>query len=320
MAKAKQLKEFIKSLDPQKNAFRFCFYNYLTHYTNDNEVFGDGILSDFFNRIYIYEHWQQNQEELLEQITDLCGRFCRNFHFNYPAQQISQRYNWQLINIKKPSDLKDSLAQKFNAPSDNTKKIKIIELPKGQCLVLDFSTKQDLQVQVFHSTQKINNGVLEPLSPITHLTYNHALQLTPHHLHTLSINDHTFAHLYIAGASNGYGHLIRGYSLQRHSRIEFNHLNQVPDVYRHLKQLEYHYIHAKSDPEYIELTCLLEKSTQMLINNDPGHEKLARSTYQKAQFAVENIFPNDKYLKLLLSQLELAIVKHTRKNSADSRI
>lgn len=307
MLNVQSLSNFINGIGPQKNVYRYCLYNYLQNFAADTEPVDDELFEAFFQRAYTFRHWRENQKELLSHLNDLIHRYFRNMHSLAPIK-LDENFNWQFIELQSIDDFKLAV-ESMHSENENIERAKVVSLNLEECLTLYVLKGGNIEITVHRNAFYISKGKLKALTPVTHLKYNENLDLLPNEQQILSLNPSMQVHLYFSPSLAGLGHMIRGYSFQNHSTVEFKHLRDYPDMHQKVKRLEHHFIHPNSDPEYVDLILLIEKSTQMIIQREPGSEKIALSTYQKAQYAFENLFPNDKYLKLLLSQLELAIFK-----------
>lgn len=310
MLNVQSLTVFLKSLGPERNVQRFSFYNFLTQYSNPAEIVSDELLFNYFNHIYNYAHWRDNQQDLLIEISSLLDRYFRSMHSENPIN-VKGRFHWQLISMQDMQQFSKAIENYLN-DSNDASNVKILSNSQHKVLSLSVPETGAIELTEYRNVFKIVGGRLYPLEPITNLKYTDELELVSRVKQFINLNEHTQAILTFSPELAGTGQLVRGYSLQKYSSLQFKQLSDYPDIHQIIKRLENHFISPKSDPEYIDLITWIEKSTQMLIQNEPGSEKIALSTYQKGQYAAENLFPNDKYLKLLLSQLELAIFKRGR--------
>jgi hypothetical protein len=78
-----------------------------------------------------------------------------------------------------------------------------------------------------------------------------------------------------------------------------------------LKRLEQFFVDRKSDPVYIEMSASLDKATELLLNQHPDGRKYASIVLDRSRLAIEQIFPDDKTLRVQVQNLERALTLET---------
>jgi hypothetical protein len=173
------------------------------------------------------------------------------------------------------------------------------------------SSPIQLKVTVFPPLAKLVNGELSPLHGELTTSYDHDLQLAPKAVQQLDVGAHTIARFQI-GEQGCSGNLIRGYTFQRYAAMDGGRLHKYPMVFYAVKRLEQFFINRATDPMYIELTQLLEKASELLAQNHPEAEKYARASLERGQLALEQIFTDDKFVQLLINNLENSLALKAR--------
>ena len=84
------------------------------------------------------------------------------------------------------------------------------------------------------------------------------------------------------------------------------------DIAQKIKNLEAHYVHLQSDPDYQNMIALLEKSIHLVDSHVEHSLEIAHINLKKGQMALDHLFPNDKQLQLLITNLEYSIMKRTK--------
>lgn len=299
--------EFIRSTDEQKNAQRFAICNFFATYLPQQKELALSDIEQFYLTALKYEHWQNNVSLLSEQLTDLLERFSRKVSLGFATDSVSHGDQWQLVHLKSPDDQKDCLDEFLTRHcASNDLEFKIISLSETRQVAL-IRGKEKIKVNAFTPTWYIKQGRLHPMNPATQLTYTNTLEFCANTGQFLELAPHT---QFFFNLNNiFFGCYMRGYCMQKTNPVQFRMLSECPDIYSRLKGLESLYISVESDPEYQNLVRLLEKATELLKTSAPGSVKLAEKALAQGKYSLENLFPNDKYLYLLISQLELIYMK-----------
>jgi hypothetical protein len=98
--------------------------------------------------------------------------------------------------------------------------------------------------------------------------------------------------------------LLRGYTMQRFEVFEGHRLSDIPKLFYAIKGIEQYFIKRESDPLYIEVTSYLEQIIEMVRLGYPDAIQTGHEALDRAQMALQNIFPGDKTLTLLIRALE----------------
>ncbi|MEZ4872473.1 MAG: hypothetical protein R2827_09580 [Bdellovibrionales bacterium] len=306
-----QFVKYLEQTDEQKNAQRFTIYNFFSTYLAPKKEFSASDVEQFYLTALRYEHWQKNTAQLSEQFKELLMRFDRKAALQFDPDEVSHADQWQLIQVRSTDDQRkclDRFLSRYYGESEDIQ-FKVIKLNDGRQATL-IKGRERIRVNVFSNTWYLKDGNMVPMNPVTQLTYDTNLDFVPNTGQFIEINPHT--QFYFNSSHIFYGCYLRGYCMQKAHPVQFRNFSELPEIYRTLKQLESHYVNTTSDPEYQNLVRLLDKATQMVLNETAGAKAFAGKALQQGQFASQNLFPNDKYLHLLLSQLELALVKNTR--------
>lgn len=304
MSSVKELTDFINSLGPERDISRLTFYNFLLHRANEGRNVDTELINEFLCFSQNYDHWRKNMSTLLSGVKDSLERFERA----HPVQlNINDDLDPQFIYVKKMSELSLFISKYLN--SSNSENIKVAPLANNSMAALEF-TESGLEVRVYSNALIFRNGELQPTNPISHLHYSNNLTLLPHVQHQLQLSPTSYCNFVLnSEGSHGSGWIYRGYSIQKYAQLSFQRMHEAPDLFQALKRLEYLYINTQTDPDYLHLVQLIEQSCASIQSDDAGCESLAKNAIEKTKFALENLYPDDRYLTLLLSQLELSIIR-----------
>ena len=306
------LAQHIVNLDPAKDAARLCFYNYLKNLCEANQPITAQLLNAFYTRALMFSHWQENRVQLFEQ-TQACLLSYANANSEISSSVFSElQKSWQVgeietLLIHNPENLialvKKSLEKELSA----SEKVKVIADQAGNAIALILNSSKasnvKLRVSVYPPVTKLVKGELSPLSSELTLQYDQGLQLAPNLLQQVDVGAHTTARFKV-DTEGAKGVLIRGYTFSRYAVMDGGSLHKYPTVFYALKRLEQFFIDRQTDPMYVELTQLLEKAIELLGQGHESAEKFAKHAYERGQLALEQIFPDDKLVQLLINNLE----------------
>ncbi|MBC86516.1 MAG: hypothetical protein CL677_04990 [Bdellovibrionaceae bacterium] len=303
-----QFVKFLEQTDEQKNAQRFTIYNFFSTYLSPKKELSASDIEQFYLTALRYSHWQANIPQLTEQFKDLLMRFGRKAALQFEPEEVAHADQWQLIQVDSRDNQHECLERFLERHYSQSEDIeyRVIALSDGRQASL-IKGKERIRVNVFSNTWYLKKGELVPMNPVTQLTYDLNLDFIGNTGQFIEINPHT--QFYFNSNQIFYGCYLRGYSMQKAHPVQFRSFSELPEIYRTLKSLESNYVSTTTDPEYQNLVRLLDKATQMLTHNTAGAGPFAAKAFHQGQFALQNLFPNDKYLHLLLSQLELALMK-----------
>jgi hypothetical protein len=113
------------------------------------------------------------------------------------------------------------------------------------------------------------------------------------------------------------GSFVRGYTFQKFGSIDGGGLNRYPLLFYPLKRLEQFFVDRKTDPMYLELTSTLEKALELLGHGvTPDTFRFAHAALERGRLALEHIFPDDKFARLLINNLEKTLALLQASNPA----
>ncbi len=314
MASVTQFAQYLMKLDPQKSQARLTFYHFLKYFCDRDETLSLLTFDRFYRMILSQNHWQDHSEELGIQIEKDLTAFHQNFEIGFELNEVLHSHQIQVVPLKRFDDLEDLIHKQLRLTSSPGDKNKLIKLSETHALAISLFSSGQLRARVFPSTTVILHGNLELLSATTDLHYTPQLDLQRGVTQVLEGQLQVVSR-FVVTDQGCQGEMLRGPSLQKHEALNGVNIAQVPELYHALKRLERHYIQPESDPFYQDLIALLEKSYQLVSS---GHKevnrKMIESTLQKGKSALRNIFPNDKLLLLLVTNIEYLLIQGDQKS------
>ena len=164
-----------------------------------------------------------------------------------------------------------------------------------------------LEVRVFGKVALIANGEINIIDPISDLKYTSRLELEEQHPQLVEGPMSTAARFQV-NADGFQGVMVRGHMLQKFETLTAASLTMHAELFYGLKRIERHFINSNSDPYYRDLVTQLERSYQMLNAGHPDDRRLVTAALQKGRSAVKHIFPNDKLLLVLVTNIEYGLM------------
>ncbi len=327
------LAQHILTLEPAQNAARLCFYHYLKNMCDPQEPVSCDLLVSFYSRALAFSHWQVNKSQLFTE-TQAC---MVHYAESHPAegdgllavlQDLWQPDQVQVVRLESQTNLVAIIERTLEAENtaaqnaaayvpdsasapEQASHVPLDQwrvLPEGddRAIVIALTEHKGLEVTVYPPLAKIVTGELTPLCRDYTLRYGPDLLLTNGALQQLDVGSHTTARFRFS-EDGCRGLLIRGYTFQKYAAMEGGSLHRHPILFYPLKRLEQYFIHRKTDPMYIELTGILEKAADLLNQGHPEGVKFGTQALERGKLALEQIFPDDKMVRLLINNLEKSL-------------
>lgn len=305
MASVTQLAQFLLKLNPQENVARLSFYHWIKNFLDLNSELQPQMIERFYDHALLTPYWQNNPKVLGESVHNDLLAFGHSHPIGFEVGKIRHCNTWQTVEIAEGQDFFHILKEKLEKENPGGK-YKFVALSPNQILQVQVTANNGLEVCLYSNRMKVNGSLLTPLAPLTHLKYTSRLDLVPGVTQILQTSHLTWSRFQV---EDGYcqGLLLKGYTFQKAEAFMGKPVNQYPELYYALKQTERHYVDLKSDPLYQELVCLLEKANSMAASHHPEATRFTEIALQKGRLALRNIFPNDKLLNLLVTNLEYRI-------------
>jgi hypothetical protein len=213
----------------------------------------------------------------------------------------------QAIAIESQANLVAFITRYFEDRLKSLEQFRVFPEGKNRAVAILMTADRDLTVTVFGPTLKMIAGELSPICMDYTLHYGPDLMLAPNKLQQVEVGGHVGGHtvaLFRLGPEGCRGTLIRGYTFQRYAAIDGGNLHRHPILFYPVKRLEQFFINRKTDPMYVELTDILEKAVELLGQGHPEGMKFGRQALERGQFALEQLFPDDKLVRLLINNLD----------------
>ena len=309
MAHVAALSQHIFSLEPDKDAARLCFYQYLKNLCDATEQITTELVNRFYLRSLGFAHWQANKsqlftetEMLLQHFQDTTGHQLTMVGANGGLMRAN---DFQVIPVENLRNLEVVVQKSLEATQTPFDRTRVLREGDARVLSITLQGDRSLKITTYPRALILREGELSPLHSELSLYYTADLQLNPMMIQQVEVGAHASARFH-TGVEGLRGSFVRGYTYQKIGSIDGGGLNRYPLLFYPLKRLEQFFIDRKSDPMYLELSSSLEKALDMLSQRGAPHDAyvFAQAALERGRLALEHIFPDDKFVRLLITNLE----------------
>lgn len=305
MASVTQLAQFLLTLNPQAHVARLSFYHWVKNFLDLNAELKASMIDEFYSHALLNSYWQTHQKLLGETVAHDLSLFGHSQELSFDPKGVRHSHQFQIVEL---SHAQDSLAAitRYFEDREPGRKVKILPINPQKILTIQATSHHGLIVQVFSQIMMVNGAHLQPISPLSDLRYDPHLELIPGAVQILQTGHSNWSRFQL-DEDGCHGLSVTGYTFQKTEAFLGKNISHYPELYYGLKQLERFYIDLNSDPLYQELISLLERALNMAGTTHPEAYNLANTALKKGRLALKNIFPNDKLLRLLITNLEYRI-------------
>ncbi len=299
----------IHALDAGRDAARLALLNFLINFYEPDAKVDAKIFENFYQQAIGFSFWQENWAHLSTQVKFCATQIAKK---NRNAQIPSEWLNGELlqpVRIQNSQNLTTLIYKYLEKNLSSACQFKIIKTEEEYWIAVILDENQKLSVRIFNDTFILSDAELIPASRDFQVSYNLDLHLAENFYQHIPIGPHTSARFRMT-ERGVVGRILRGYTFQKFDDLNGGALSQYASVFYPFKKFEQFYINLKTDPFYNEMIYALEQATEMLQKSDLNLNRSSRAiaqaetSLQKAKQASEAIFPNDKMLGLLISNLE----------------
>ncbi|MBN8539517.1 MAG: hypothetical protein J0L82_03945 [Deltaproteobacteria bacterium] len=289
----------------KSDAARMAFYHFLKNLCEAGEPLSTSVLDRFFRRALGHQHWSENKLELFTEVASCLQHFSNQTGEPIPLPPFSSPDDLQMVRAESFRTLElvvENWIQQHQGPTDQ---IRILKDREEKLLVCRLAVDRSLSVHIFDRALCIRDGRLEPLVDDMAVYYNSDLSIDSARLSQIETAPHTVARFKF---NNGYrGIQVRGYTFQKTATFDGGDLHRHPLLFYPLKRIEQFFVNRATDPMYIELTNLLEQASDLMARKHPERLRFAEAAIERGRLAFEQVFVDDRLLRLLLENLERAI-------------
>lgn len=314
MASVKQFAQYLLLLEPQKSAPLLSLYNYLKNHCDLDDKADPQVFSSFIRHSLNFEFWRKNHKALLSNLEDSVSSFSQQYNLSFTPKMLDDFSKKQVIHISDIDNLTSTLSAYFkdHLPEDDQKFVRLLQIADNKIMLIKLIDEENCLVQIYGPNVILERGQLHPLPPLTEIHYNGDMSLNLSKVQQFQINDNLTAVVQFDGRTWA-GYILRGYTMQKFSDIRLERLNDHPEIFKALKTIESHYINLDTDEDYVEQIDFIEKTIELFTNPNLERFEVAQNNLKTAKINALNMFPGDKQLTLLITNLEYQIMKYNEK-------
>ena len=289
------------SFEPNKDAARLSLYHYLIHHCDREAPLTPQLFENFCRTALVHQHWQNHPAALSQELQYILQHYNETYGLDWNLKDYVFPDHWQVVSIKNSIEGLYIFEKWAEKQHPKEAKSRVFCTKNQNYVVLTRFANQEVMVTQSSPHMLIQKGELQPLCMSVQLHYNEHLELKPNHTHFLKVDNNSYARFRVHG-KNLEGMIIRGYIFQNKAQTR-GEINDFPEIYYPLKQLEQYYIDKRSDPDYQELIQVLEKSVELLGIHHPEALSFAQAALERGRSVLENIFIQDNVIQTLVDQL-----------------
>jgi len=310
MAHVSALAQHIFTLEPDKDAARLALYQYLKNLCDATELVNADLINRFYLRSLGFSHWQQSKAHLFNETESLLHHF-QDVHGTLPLNGLLKSNDLQVVAVENLRNLELITHRHLEKTATPYDRVRVLREGDQRIVAITLQGDRSIKITTYPRVLLLQEGELAPLHSEFSLYYTPELQLSPMMIQQIEVGAHASARFH-TGVEGLRGSFVRGYTFQKFGSIDGGGLNRYPLLFYPLKRLEQFFVDRKSDPMYLELTSTLEKALDLLGQGvTPDTFRFAHAALERGRLALEHIFPDDKFARLLINNLEksLALVQ-----------
>ena len=299
--------QHIFTLQPDKDAARLSLYQYLKNLCDASELVNAEVINRFYLRALGFAHWQENKTVLFQETESLLHHFQDAGGLSLPLQGLLRAQDFQVVPVENLKNLEIAVQRSLEKNVTPYDRVRVLRENDSRVVSIVLAGDRSLRVTTYPRALMISEGELLPLHSEQSLFYTSDLSLSPMMIQQLKVGAHASARFH-TGVEGLRGSFVRGYTFQKFGSIDGGGLNRYPLLFYPLKRIEQFFVDRKSDPMYLELTSTLEKAIELLnAGVTPDTFRFAHAALERGRLALEHIFPDDKFARLLINNLEKSL-------------
>jgi hypothetical protein len=300
------LTQHISRLDPDKDAARLSFYNYLKNLCDPTREVNSELVNAFYTRALSFSHWQESKADLFREVEALLNHFQHASGNALNLSDIIRANDLQVVRAENLSQVEPVVKKWISARVAPNEKYRILRDADSRLVAIILKQDHSLSVTTFDASLALRNGELTPLNNDLSVHYDSNLQLHPQMIQNIEAGSHSIARFHV-GIEGLRGVFVRGYTFQKSASLDGGGLGRYPMLFYPLKRLEQYFVDRATDRTYSELTNGLEKAIDLLSDDSATGAPVAQSALERGRLALEQIYPDDRMLRLLITNLEKSL-------------
>lgn len=279
----------IKQRSLPNNPLTNPFLQFLSLACEKDWKFNKSLMRTFYAKLMNFNYWLEKQSQTTEAFVELLK--------SIEAESVDTSFIHQWVPIQNGEDFKQILQQGLQLDLQHSK---IVNIEKGVLLIE--KRQNHLFARQFRPVAEVRGSQLIPGTEISFLIYDMNLELIDHRPMVLQLTEDQF--LYFKSHQGQLsGRILNSHLLLQQRNVNTSWMKE-PLLLAPLKRIEKYFIRKESDPFYSRLLEEIETSTHKLQTGQAHAMERARLSLERAYFAMENIYSEDRLLRLSTHNLQ----------------
>ncbi len=310
MSSVTLFKSYLKEKAREKELL--SLYHHLCFFCEGEKELTRSLIQAFYRKALLFPHWQSRLSFLRARLTEALLSFSEaTGPLGFDPKKEPPADQWQWIRVKHERDRLNMVRRHLKSRKAPEERVQVLPMEGDKVLGLLLKPKAGLQAFVFGPLALIEQGQIEPLSPLSVLNYNAQYELCSDVRQTLEMEEGHFVHFQVQ-REKATGQSILGPAFQPLKEFQQKRISDLVFLFLPLKRLESLFIEPSSDPHYQGLLRSLNQSYHQLLTCPEESSLKAELALFQAQKALKNLYPHDPLLLLLTANIEFHLRKHKR--------
>jgi hypothetical protein len=285
------IKEWILKLESAEAAPLVALLNYLRIFKSPQRSLTKEDLIDFLLLALKFPHWRTHQNSMITEI---------NAFLKSNGSEISIGEPLQNLHLESIEEAYIVIRNHLKAQNGGCR-IRVLADSETDFTAMILREGGELSIRGFNRYFAIYGGALIPVSNGTFAEFDKGLEIAPNRPCLLPKGNNQI--IYLTKTNTGFTSIpLNGYTLSPGNRVEMAKLEPQHSAFVALKRVERFFVDRSTDPFYVNLVRNLESANSSLMAGETDIYKYT-ALYEYARRIVEEIYDNDRILKLLLREL-----------------
>ncbi len=298
-----QLIKYISDYNVSQNQSLTAFSNYLTYLCEETQPFSGKVFKNFVFEALSYVHWQQNKNQFTQDLKKFLTAYFKEQSIEVDFSQLTWPTDIQVIELERIEDCLEAINSYLTYTLKEGEKFRLVSTGDKKVTAIILNTDRSITIRQYDKKFTVRSGNLEPLRVNQVIHFGSDLKLNPDHLSLVEIAPFVLCQMK-GSMHQTRANLVRGYLFQKFLELKDKPITTYEKLFVYVKKLEQYFLVRESDDYYHELIQQIENSSSLLRMKVENSNENATETLIQAQNSLENIYPDDKILGLLVRELQ----------------
>ena len=302
------------------NSPLITFTNFLNYLCDESEFITPGLINRFYNRALMFQEWQQNFEALTVSTSIAIQNFCDAAGLNFSFAEVVDASQMQIVPLTQPK-VRDAIIDRFlKSELSENDQFRIFEDRSKRSIAVIQLQNGSVRVLAFPNWLAITDGEVVPLCTDFSLAYNSHLEFETGLAQHIELSPQIHARFKFSNAKSPTepvsedqrpglnGAIVKGHTFEPIKILKDTSLIREAELFYPIKHFEQFFVKRNSDAVYLELIASLNKAIDLVLIGEANGVAFARQVLERTRFAHDQIFPDDKVLRVQVQSLERALM------------